>query len=88
MTTFKLNKILWSKVLALSFFVLVFQLVCIGDVSVGTGVEIDCDQLLSEGGLKNIEKDRVIVAEEFEDYRGKVTLRNKEIKLPKPPGEL
>ena len=40
------------------------------------------------GKVVKIEKDKVIVAEEFEDYRGNVTLRNREIKLPKPPGEL
>jgi type IV pilus assembly protein PilP len=40
------------------------------------------------GKVVKIEKDKVIVAEEYEDYRGNVTLRNKELKLPKPPGEL
>ena len=40
------------------------------------------------GKVVKIEKDKVIVAEEYEDYLGKVTLRNKELKLPKPPGEL
>jgi type IV pilus assembly protein PilP len=40
------------------------------------------------GKVVKIEKNKVIVAEEFEDYRGNVTQRNKEIKLPKPPGEL
>lgn len=42
----------------------------------------------NSGKVVKIEKDKVIVAEEFEDYSGKVVLRNKEIKLPKPPGEL
>jgi type IV pilus assembly protein PilP len=42
----------------------------------------------NSGKVVKIEKDKVIVAEEYEDYRGKVTVRNKEIKLPKPPGEL
>ncbi len=42
----------------------------------------------NSGKVVKIEKDKVIVAEEFEDYRGNVTLRNREIKLPKPPGEL
>jgi type IV pilus assembly protein PilP len=42
----------------------------------------------NSGKVVKIEKDKVIVAEEYEDYSGKVTLRNKEIKLPKPPGEL
>ena len=40
------------------------------------------------GKVVKIEKDTVIVAEEYEDFRGNVTLRNKELKLPKPPGEL
>jgi len=41
-----------------------------------------------QGKVIKIEKNKVIVAEEFEDYSGNVTKRNKEIKLPKPPGEL
>jgi type IV pilus assembly protein PilP len=40
------------------------------------------------GKVVKIEKDKVIVAEEYEDVLGNVTLRNKELKLPKPPGEL
>ena len=40
------------------------------------------------GKVVKIDKDKVIVAEEYEDYRGKIIVRNKEIKLPKPPGEL
>ncbi len=40
------------------------------------------------GKVVQIEKDKVIVAEEYEDVLGNVTLRNKELKLPKPPGEL
>jgi type IV pilus assembly protein PilP len=43
---------------------------------------------INSGKVVKIEKNKVIVAEEYEDYRGKVTVRNKEIKLPKPPGEL
>jgi len=42
----------------------------------------------NSGKVIKIEKNKVIVAEEFEDYSGNVTKRNKEIKLPKPPGEL
>jgi len=42
----------------------------------------------NSGKVVKIEKSKVIVAEEYQDYRGKVTVRNKEIKLPKPPGEL
>ena len=40
----------------------------------------------NSGKVVKIEKDKVIVAEEWEDVLGNVTLRNKEIKLPKPPG--
>jgi type IV pilus assembly protein PilP len=39
------------------------------------------------GKVVQIQSSKVIVAEEYEDYRGNVTLRNKELKLPKPPGE-
>jgi type IV pilus assembly protein PilP len=40
------------------------------------------------GKVVEIEKEKVVVAEEYEDVLGNVTLRNKELKLPKPPGEL
>jgi type IV pilus assembly protein PilP len=40
------------------------------------------------GKVVKIEKDKVVVAEEYEDVLGNVTLREKELKLPKPPGEL
>ena len=43
---------------------------------------------INSGKVIKIERNKVIVAEEFEDYRGNVTQRNREIKLPKPPGEL
>jgi type IV pilus assembly protein PilP len=39
------------------------------------------------GKVVKIEKDKVIVAEEYEDVLGNVTLRDKELRLPKPPGE-
>ena len=39
------------------------------------------------GKVVQIEENKVIIAEEFEDYRGNVILKNTEIKLPKPPGE-
>jgi type IV pilus assembly protein PilP len=39
------------------------------------------------GKVVEIETDKVIVAEEYEDVVGNVTLRNKELTLPKPPGE-
>ena len=42
----------------------------------------------NSGKVVDIEKDKVIVAEEYEDVLGNVTVRNTEIKLPKPPGEL
>jgi len=38
------------------------------------------------GKVVAIAKDRVIVAEEYEDVNGNVTIHKKEIKLPKPPG--
>jgi type IV pilus assembly protein PilP len=43
---------------------------------------------INSGKVVKIEKDKVIVAEEYEDVLGNVTLRNTEINLPKPPGEL
>jgi type IV pilus assembly protein PilP len=42
----------------------------------------------NSGKVVKIEKDKVVVAEEWEDVLGNVSLRNKEIKLPKPPGDL
>jgi len=39
------------------------------------------------GKVVQIDKDKVVVAEEYEDVLGNVSLRNKELKLPKPPGE-
>ncbi len=39
------------------------------------------------GKVIEIETNKVIVAEEYEDVVGNVTLRNKELTLPKPPGE-
>jgi Tfp pilus assembly protein PilP len=40
------------------------------------------------GKVVKIDKDQVIVAEEFEDVMGNVKTRNTELKLPRPPGEL
>jgi type IV pilus assembly protein PilP len=39
------------------------------------------------GKVVKIKKEKVIVEEEFEDVFGKSKLRQREIKLPKPPGE-
>ena len=39
------------------------------------------------GKVVQIQSNKVIVTEEWEDVLGNVTLRNKELKLPKPPGE-
>lgn len=39
------------------------------------------------GKVVQIQSDKVIVAEEYEDVLGNVTLRNKELKLPKPAGD-
>jgi type IV pilus assembly protein PilP len=40
------------------------------------------------GKVTAIEKEAVIVEEEYEDVFGKLKVQKKEIKLPKPPGEL
>ena len=40
------------------------------------------------GKVTDIKKDMVIVEEEFEDVFGKLKVHKKELKLPKPPGEL
>lgn len=42
----------------------------------------------NSGKVAKIEKNKVIVTEEYEDVLGNVTLRNREIILPKPPGDL
>ena len=39
------------------------------------------------GIIVQIEKEIVTVEEKFEDYSGKIQSRNRELKLPKPPGE-
>jgi type IV pilus assembly protein PilP len=39
------------------------------------------------GKVVKIKKETVIVEEEFEDVYGKIAIRKREIKLPKPPGE-
>ncbi|MGD1968526.1 MAG: pilus assembly protein PilP [Desulfobacterales bacterium] len=39
------------------------------------------------GKVVQIQSNKVIVAEEYEDYSGNVTVKNKEIQLPKPPGD-
>lgn len=41
----------------------------------------------NSGKVVKINKETVIVEEEIEDVSGKVVVRKKEIKLPKPPGE-
>ena len=40
------------------------------------------------GKVIKIDRHKVIVSEEIEDVTGKVKIRNTELKLPKPPGEL
>ena len=40
------------------------------------------------GKVVKIERHKVIVAEEIEDVTGNLKIRNTELKLPKPPGEL
>ena len=43
---------------------------------------------LNSGKVINIEKDRIIVEEEIENVLGELTLKNTELKLQKPAGEL
>ena len=42
---------------------------------------------VNSGKVVKIRKEKVVVEEEFEDVFGKSKLRQREIKLPKPPGE-
>jgi type IV pilus assembly protein PilP len=42
----------------------------------------------NSGKVTNIQRHKVIVAEEIEDVMGNVSIRKTELKLPKPPGEL
>ncbi len=42
---------------------------------------------MNSGKVVTIRKEKVVVEEEFEDVFGKTKFRQKEIKLPKPPGE-
>jgi type IV pilus assembly protein PilP len=42
---------------------------------------------VNSGKVVNIKKEKVVVEEEFEDLFGKTKLRQREIKIPKPPGE-
>jgi len=42
---------------------------------------------VNSGKVVKIKKEKVVVEEEFEDVFGKAKLRQREIKLPKPPGE-
>ena len=41
----------------------------------------------NDGKITKILKDRVIIEEMVEDIEGKMVIQEKEIKLPKPPGE-
>ena len=42
---------------------------------------------INGGMIVQIQKDIVTVEEKFEDFSGKIQSRNRELKLPKPPGE-
>lgn len=55
----------------------------------GKGYVIQKDTLigLQSGRVVQILKDRVIVKEEIEDYKGRKSIRHNEMKLQKPPGE-
>ena len=41
----------------------------------------------NDGKITKILKDKVIIEEMVEDIEGKMVIQEKEIKLPKPPGE-
>ncbi len=43
---------------------------------------------LNSGRVVEIQPDKVLIEEEYEDVYGKSIVQKKEIKLPKPPGEL
>jgi type IV pilus assembly protein PilP len=43
---------------------------------------------LNEGVVSKILKDRIIVRETVENYYGEVKIRNRELKIQKPPGEM
>lgn len=43
---------------------------------------------LNSGRVVEIQADKVLIEEEYEDVYGKSIVQKKEIKLPKPPGEL
>lgn len=42
---------------------------------------------IHSGKVSEILKDRVIVEEEYEDIRGEITVRKRELKIQRPPGE-
>jgi len=42
---------------------------------------------IHSGQVSEILKDRVVVEEEYEDLRGEITTRKRELKIKKPPGE-
>lgn len=43
---------------------------------------------LNSGRVVEIQADKVLIEEEYEDVYGKSLIKKKELKLPKPPGEL
>lgn len=43
---------------------------------------------MNAGRVADIQNDKVLVEEEYEDVFGKLKVQTKELKLPKPPGEL
>ncbi len=42
---------------------------------------------VNQGTVIEIQKDRIIVEEEIENIQGEITVKTKELRLPKPPGE-
>jgi len=42
---------------------------------------------VNQGTVIEIQKDKIVVEEEIEDIQGEITVKKRELRLPKPPGE-
>jgi len=42
---------------------------------------------VNQGTVIEIQKDKIVVEEEIEDIQGEITVKQRELRLPKPPGE-
>ena len=42
---------------------------------------------VNQGTVIEIQKDRIVVEEEVENIQGEITVKTRELRLPKPPGE-